>query len=55
MSRPAGADFCAGIQTQSGWVWQAGNRIRRQSCAGRQGRRLRRKPDAVKLALAIRN
>jgi hypothetical protein len=27
---------CEGSHTQSSWLWQAGNLIRRQSCAGRQ-------------------
>jgi hypothetical protein len=53
-SRPAAADVYAGRQTQSSCLWQARNRRRRQSCVGRQGHTLLKKPEAVKLALAAR-
>jgi hypothetical protein len=43
---------CAGNETQTSWLWQAGNCTRGQSCAGRQGHIFRRRPDAVKMALA---
>jgi hypothetical protein len=46
--------YCAGSQTQSSWLWQAGNRRRKQSRAGLQGRCLSRKPDAFKVTLAGR-
>jgi hypothetical protein len=38
-------------QKQSRWLWQPGDRRRRQSKAGRLGHKMRSKPDAVKLPL----
>jgi hypothetical protein len=52
---PAGRGrSCAGSRKQSSCLWQPGISRRRQSCAGQQGQKLSRNPDAVKLALAGR-
>jgi hypothetical protein len=52
MDRSAGSDVCAGYQTESSCVWQAGTAGADSHEQADRGRSLHRKPDAVKLALA---